>query len=29
MFVRYHADGVAVIRKDGMYELEVFVKELS
>jgi hypothetical protein len=27
-FVRYHADGVAVIRKDSI-ELEVFVKELS
>ena len=27
-FVRYHADGVAVIRKDDV-EIEVFVKELS
>jgi hypothetical protein len=28
VFVRYHADGVAVIRKDDV-EMEVFVKELS
>ena len=28
VFVRYHADGVAVIRKDDI-EMEVFVKELS
>ena len=28
VFVRYHADGVAIIRKDSI-ELEVFVKELS
>ena len=27
-FVRYHADGVAVIRKDSI-QMEVFVKELS
>ena len=28
VFVRYHADGVAVIRKDSI-EMEVFVKELG